>query len=92
MGSPLPSIIIVCTYLMAVYVALPTYMKNRKPLKLTTIIRYYNILQIVCCVALIYMVRMFFNERGRYLLEIHFQTDMEQDTKMFTVSLFEKLH
>ncbi|KAJ8942637.1 hypothetical protein NQ318_013350 [Aromia moschata] len=55
MDSPGPTLFVAGVYLLTVLLFLPAYMKNRKPYKLTTVIRYYNILQIVSCVAIIYM-------------------------------------
>nr|CAH7715198.1 unnamed protein product [Callosobruchus chinensis] len=56
MASPLPTLMIAALYLLTVLVVLPIYMKNRKPYKLTTIIRYYNIFQILSCIYIIYVI------------------------------------
>lgn len=57
MGSPLPTLVITAMYLLAVLKILPLYIKNRKPLELVGVIRYYNILQILLCTTIIYKVR-----------------------------------
>lgn len=56
-GSPFPTLIIIAIYLLAVLKILPLYIKNRKPLELVGVIRYYNILQIALCITIIYKVR-----------------------------------
>jgi len=54
MSSAWPTATIILIYLALVYGILPAYMKNRKPYSLTTIIRTYNVIQIVSCVWLVY--------------------------------------
>ncbi|CAH1981320.1 unnamed protein product [Acanthoscelides obtectus] len=56
MDSPLPTAVISALYLLTVLVILPAFMKNRKPYKLTKIIRYYNIFQILSCIYIIYLI------------------------------------
>ncbi|CAG9813103.1 unnamed protein product [Phaedon cochleariae] len=56
LGSPFPTLIIIALYLVTVMWILPAYMKDRKPFKLTKIIRIYNIFQIISCIVIIYKV------------------------------------
>lgn len=53
MGSPLPLIVIFTLYFSFLNIG-PKIMKERKPLNLTTIIRLYNIFQVVSCMAFSY--------------------------------------
>lgn len=56
MSSPIPTLAIIGIYLLAVLKVLPLYMSFRKPFKLTSVIRYYNIIQIVSCIFILYKV------------------------------------
>ncbi|CAG4947917.1 unnamed protein product [Colias eurytheme] len=47
MTSPWPVFFIISTYLLIVKLILPIYMKNRKAFELRTVIKWYNVLQIV---------------------------------------------
>ncbi|XP_066146951.1 very long chain fatty acid elongase AAEL008004-like [Euwallacea fornicatus] len=53
MSSPWPTVYIILIYFALIYGFLPAYMKNRKPYKLKTIIRIYNIYQIVMCIYIL---------------------------------------
>ncbi|KAG5875864.1 hypothetical protein JTB14_037864 [Gonioctena quinquepunctata] len=56
MGSPFGPLTIIAIYLLLVMVILPAYMRNRKPFKLKSIIKYYNIFQVVSCIWLIHQI------------------------------------
>jgi hypothetical protein len=56
MASPLPMFAILCAYLYFVLEYGPKYMKEKKPYSLNTIIRVYNISQIICCICIFYLV------------------------------------
>ncbi|XP_075981609.1 very long chain fatty acid elongase 7-like [Anticarsia gemmatalis] len=47
MTSPVPITSLIVTYLMFVKLVLPVYMRHRKPYQLRTIIKWYNVLQIL---------------------------------------------
>lgn len=53
MGSPLPIVVILCLYFTFLNLG-PKIMKERKPFKLTPVIRLYNIFQFVSCIAFSY--------------------------------------
>ncbi|CAG9829107.1 unnamed protein product [Diabrotica balteata] len=56
MENPFPTLGIIGVYLLLVLQILPNFMKNRKPMELTKIIRFYNIFQVVACVAIMYRI------------------------------------
>ena len=56
MGGPWSALAICAVYLYLVYFFLPNFMSDRKPYKLKTILRLYNVFQIVACAVLIYGV------------------------------------
>ncbi|XP_047503273.1 elongation of very long chain fatty acids protein [Pieris napi] len=47
MTSPWPLFLIICTYLTVIKVLLPKYMKNRDAFNLRTVIKWYNVVQII---------------------------------------------
>lgn len=51
MGSPVPLFIIFGVYLWFVLKAGPQFMKDRKPFKLTQIVRVYNVFQVIACAS-----------------------------------------
>ncbi|KAJ3666123.1 hypothetical protein Zmor_001578 [Zophobas morio] len=52
--SPTLAVNIIVLYLLSIYVFLPAHMKNREPYNLKIFLYFYNIFQIVYCLALIY--------------------------------------
>ncbi|CAH1124258.1 unnamed protein product [Ceutorhynchus assimilis] len=49
-----PTINIILIYLTSIYIVLPIFMKNREPYKLNTILKFYNIFQIITCAFIVY--------------------------------------
>ncbi|KAF9820448.1 hypothetical protein SFRURICE_009867, partial [Spodoptera frugiperda] len=47
MTSPKPLAAIIATYLITIKLILPAYMKNRRPYELRSLIKWYNVVQIV---------------------------------------------
>ncbi|XP_061721125.1 elongation of very long chain fatty acids protein 7-like [Cydia pomonella] len=47
MGSPWPLLFIITSYLAVIKIILPAYMKNRPPYELRSIIKWYNVVQII---------------------------------------------
>ena len=47
MTSPKPLAAIIATYLVVIKLVLPSYMKNRRPYELRSLIKWYNVVQIV---------------------------------------------
>ncbi|XP_050305621.1 elongation of very long chain fatty acids protein AAEL008004-like [Anthonomus grandis grandis] len=68
MSSSKPTIAIIVIYLALIYLILPSYMKNRKPYDLTSVIRAYNIFQILSCITLIYWIATSGWVQGEYSL------------------------
>ncbi|XP_068894323.1 very long chain fatty acid elongase AAEL008004-like [Tenebrio molitor] len=55
-SSPATLLSIIGIYLFSIYALLPSYMKNRKPYSLKSVLYYYNIFQIVSCSVITYGV------------------------------------
>ncbi|XP_063900742.1 very long chain fatty acid elongase AAEL008004-like isoform X1 [Zophobas morio] len=56
LAAPLPTVIIIIIYLFLIYKFLPQLMRHRKPYKLTTLIRFYNLFQIISCTLLVHQL------------------------------------
>nr|XP_015840849.1 PREDICTED: elongation of very long chain fatty acids protein 7-like isoform X2 [Tribolium castaneum] len=52
--TPVPTLIIIGVYFVLIYKLLPLYMQNKEPFKLTKIIFFYNLFQIICSAVLVY--------------------------------------
>lgn len=59
MSSPTSLLTIFAIYLLAVYVVLPKFMQSRNAFNLTSVIRIYNVLQVILCCFTLYIMRVY---------------------------------
>jgi elongation of very long chain fatty acids protein 1 len=53
MKTPLPFLVMFVVYLAVILKIAPAYMKNRKPMNISTLIRFYNVFQVAACTYLV---------------------------------------